>query len=76
MHNIRKLLYTADGSSLVLYSPKKIRILDSYSFEEKFEYKEKNNNIVDIFYGESRFMLYILFDNATIMERNLINFEK
>lgn len=33
MHNIKKLLYTTDGSSLILFSSKKIRVLDSYSFE-------------------------------------------
>lgn len=37
MHNIRKVLFTPDGAHIVLLSPRKIKFLDAFSFELKYQ---------------------------------------
>lgn len=37
LQNLKKILYSPDGSNMVLVSPRLIKVLDAFSFELKYE---------------------------------------
>lgn len=39
MHNVKRVEFSPDGSTIVLFSPRKIRLLDAYSFDLKEMYE-------------------------------------
>lgn len=60
MHNVKRVQYSPDGSTIVLFSSRKIKLVDAYSFDLKEEYQEKNYNINDICMGDKDKKIYIL----------------
>lgn len=51
LQNLKKIMFSPDGSSLVMFSPKYLKILDAFSFEPKYEILEKSTCIIDVSFG-------------------------
>lgn len=76
LQHLRKILYSPDGSNLLIFSSRKLKILDSFSFEVKYELNEKNSSIIDICFGSTKNILLILYDNGVIVERSFYELDK
>lgn len=77
LQNLKKIMFSPDGSSLVMFSPKHLKILDSFSFEPKYEFFEKSgSSIIDISFAEKKCSLLILYENGVLAERSFYDFQK
>lgn len=76
LQNLKKVMYNPDGSCMIIFSSRKLKILDSYSFEPKYEITEKINSIIDVCFGSKHNIILILYDNGLIMERSFYDFER
>lgn len=75
MHNIKKVLYSPDGAHLILFAPRRLKILDAFSFELKLEHLEKNSSILSICFSPSNGNFYILLEGGIIQERSFLDLE-
>ena len=73
---LKKVLYSPDGSNLIVFSSRKLKVLDAFSFDLKYEVNQKNSIIVDAYFAFKRNTLLILCENGIITERSFYDFEK
>lgn len=76
LQNLKKIMFSPDGSSLVMFSPKYLKILDAFSFQPKYEILEKSTCIIDVSFGQKKSSLLILYENGVLVERSFYDFEK
>jgi uncharacterized protein with WD repeat len=66
MEHLKKVMYSPEGSMLIMFSLKKIRILNPYSFEVQSEIEEKNHTIMDIYWLPKRNAFLTLYENGLV----------